>query len=143
MFLQVSVCPHWAGHAWFYSGGGWGACMVLFGGCVWFYSGGVHGFIWGHVWFYLGGVHGFIQGHAWFYSGACMVLFGGHAWFYLGACMVLFGGHAWFYSGRMHGFLSFFGYNEVRSMSEWYASCWNAFLLKNIFTEKLFCIFNI
>ena len=82
MFLQASVCPHWGGHVWFYSGGmhgfiwGRGACMVLFGGCAWFYSGGMHGFIWG---------------------GMC-----GFMW---GACMVLFGGHLWFYSGGMHGFI--------------------------------------
>ena len=93
-----------------------------------------------HAWFYSGGMHGFIRG-------ACMVLFGGCAWFYLGACMVLFGGHAWFYSGGgghawfylggmrgfsgggMCGFFSFFGYNEIRSMSGRYASYWNAFLL--------------
>ena len=42
-----------------------------------------------------GGVHGFIQG------GMC-----GFIW---GACMVLFRG--------VHGFFSFFGYNEIRSMS--------------------------
>ena len=107
-----------------------GACVVLFGeGCAWFYLGGVHGFIWGgHVWFYLGGMRGFIWGacvvlfggHMWFYSGACMVLFGG--------CMVLFGGCAWFFWGGVHGFFSFFGYNEIRSMSGRYASYWNAFL---------------
>ena len=33
---------------------------------------------------------------------------GGHAWLFGGACM---------------------GYNEIRSMSRWYASYWNAFLL--------------
>ena len=86
----------------------------------------------------LGGVHGFIQGgmHG-FIWGACVVLFGGHAWFYLGGhawfylgevCVVLFGGHVWFYLGGMRGFFSFFGYNEIRSMSGRYASYWNAFL---------------
>ena len=82
------------------------------------------------MWFYSGGVCVVLFG------GACVVLFGGHAWFYLGGCMVLFGGHAWFYlggpawfySGGMHGFSSFFGYNEIRSMSRRYASYWNAFL---------------
>ena len=64
--------------------------------------GGVHGFIWG-------GMHGFIWG-------VCVVLFGG--------CMVLFGG------GGICGFFSFFGYNEIRSMSGQYASYWNAFLFK-------------
>ena len=73
--------------------------MVLFGGCAWFYSGGC----------------------VVLFGGACVVLFGG-------ACVVLFGGHAWFYSG-VRGFFSFFGYNEIRSMSGRYASYWNAFLL--------------
>ena len=46
-----------------------------------------------------------------------------------GACMVLFGGHAWFFwGGGVRGFFSFFGYNEIRSMSGRYASYWNAFL---------------
>ena len=44
--------------------------------------------------------------------------------------MVLFGGgRAWFYSGGgVRVFVSFFGYNEIRSMSGRYASYWNAFL---------------
>ena len=46
-----------------------------------------------------------------------------------GACMVLFRGHASFYSGGVHVFFSFFGYNEIWSMSGQYASYWNAFLL--------------
>ena len=85
-----------------------GACVVLFGGCAWFYLGGMHGLI----------------------RGACMVLFGGACMvLFRGACMVLFGGHAWFYLGAcVRGFFSFFGYNEIRSMSGWYASYWNAFL---------------
>ena len=58
-----------------------------------------------------------------------MVLFGGHAWFYSGgACVVLFGGVRGFIRGGVHGFFSFFGYNEIRSMSGRYASYWNAFL---------------
>ena len=70
-----------------------------------------------------GGVRGCLGGHARFYSG------GWRAWFYSeGVCMVLFGGHAWFYSGGVRGFFSFFGYNEIRSMSGRYASYWNAFL---------------
>ena len=48
------------------------------------------------------------------FGGACMVLF-------RGACMVLFEG--------VRGFFSFFGYNDIRSMSRRYASYWNAFLL--------------
>ena len=87
-----------------------GACMVLFGGCAWFYLGAC----------------------VVLFGGACVVLFGGCVWFYLGgmrsfisrgACVVLFWG------GGMRGFFSFFGYNEIRSMSGRYASYWNAFLL--------------
>ena len=82
-----------------------GACVVaLGGGHVRCCSGG-----WGHVWFYLGG-------HAWFYLG------GGMHGFIRGACVVLF-------RGDVRGFFSFFGYNEIRSMSGRYASYWNAFLL--------------
>ena len=118
--LQVSVCPHRGGGACMVLFGG--ACVVLFWGYAWFYSGGVHGFIWG--------ASGFIRGACVvLFGGACVVLFGGHAWFYLGgmcgfiqgACVVLFG-------GGMHGFFSFFGYNEIRSISGRYASYWNAFL---------------
>ena len=122
MFLQVSVCPHREGVRGFIPQGGMRGFILV--GCAWFYSGGVCGFIqggwWacvvlfrGHAWFYLGGMHGFIQG-------ACMVLFGG--------CVVFLGGHAWFFQGGMCGFFSFFGYNEIRSMSGRYASYWNAFL---------------
>ena len=77
-----------------------------------------------------GGMRGFTQG-------ACMVLFrGGVCGFIWGAWMVFLGGHAWFFWGGMcdffgegaHGFFSFFGYNEIRSMSGWYTSYWNAFL---------------
>ena len=111
MFLQVSVCPHWGGHAWFY----WGVCMVLFGGHAWFYSGGMRGFI--------QGVRGFIQGVCGFIQGGMHGFSGGHAWFFWG-CMV--------FPGGVHGFFSFFGYNEIRSMSGRYASYWNAFLFHNI-----------
>ena len=127
MFLQVSVCQKLRD---FMARGACvvlfrgacvvlfrGACMVLFGGHAWFYLGG-------HAWFYLGGMRGFIRG-------ACVVLFGGHVWFYSGgmrgfiwgACVVLF-------RGGVHGFFSFFGYNEIRSMSCLYACYWNAFLFK-------------
>ena len=78
----------------------WGACVVLFGGvCMVLFGGACVVLFGGHAWFYLGGVHGFIWG----------------------ACMVLFG-------RGMHGFFSFFGYNEIRSMSGRYASYWNAYL---------------
>ena len=82
-----------------------GACMVLFGGHAWL--------LWGGAW--LRGVHGFIRG-------ACMVLFGGVCVvLFRGACVVLF-------RGGVHGFFSFCGYNEIRSISGRYASYWNAFL---------------
>ena len=94
-----------------------GACVVAPGGYVWFYSGGMHGFIWG-------GVRGFIWGACVvLFRGACMVLFGeACVVLFRGACVALFG-------GGVHGFFSFFGYNEIRSMSGRYASYWNAFLL--------------
>ena len=86
-----------------------GVCMVLFGGaCVVLFGGGVCVVLFGgHVWFYWGGMRGFIWGHM-------HGFIRGHAWFYSGM------GRAWFFS--------FFGYNEIRSMSGWYASYWNAFL---------------
>ena len=90
--------------------------ILLMGGHAWFYSGGVvRGFI-------QGGMHGFIYGACMvLFGGACMVLFGGR-----GACVVLFG-------GGMHGFFSFFRYNEIWSMSGRYASYWNAFLIQDNF----------
>ena len=42
----------------------------------------------------------------------------------------------WFYSGGMRGFSSFFGYNEIRSMSGRYASYWNAFLFQYFFKQQ-------
>ena len=105
-----------------------GACMVLFRG----------------VWFYLGGMHGFIQGACMvLFGGACVVLFGGcgFIWggvhgFIQGVCMVFLGGVHGFsggcvvFLGGICGFFSFFGYNEIRSMSGRYASYWNAFMFK-------------
>ena len=85
----------------------WGASVVLFGGHAWFYSGG--------AWFYLGGMHGFIRG--------------GMRGFIRGVCVVLF-------RGGVCGFFSFFGYNEIRSMSGRYASYWNAFLFSKSFRKK-------
>ena len=71
-------------------------------------------------------MHGFIRGHAWFYAGVvCVVLFGGHAWFYSGGVRGFSRGVV-----GVRGFFSFFGYNEIRSMSGPYASYWNAFLLE-------------
>ena len=52
-------------------------------------------------------------------GGACVVAGGGHAWL-PGACVV---------AGGMHGCRgACVGYEEIRSMSGRYASCWNAFL---------------
>ena len=101
-----------------------GVCVVAPGGHVWFYLGG-------HAWFYLGGHAWFYLGVcAWFYlGGACMVLFGGPCMvLFRGVCVVLFGGVCGFIWGGMRGFFTFFGYNEIRSMSGQYASYWNAFL---------------
>ena len=118
MFLQVSVCPHRGGVCGFIRGACvvlfGGACVVLFGGHAWFYSGG-------RVWFYSGGAWFYSGGHAWFIRGGMH----GFIW---GACVVLFGG--------VRGFFSFFGYNQIRSMSGRYASYWNAFLLTFILQHK-------
>ena len=101
---------------------------------MWFYLGGMRGFIRGHAWFYSGGVRGFIWGdmHG-FIWGACVVLFGrgGRGCGFIrgmhgfirgcmvlfGGCMVLFGGMRGFRGGGVCGFFSFFGYNEIQSMS--------------------------
>ena len=86
----------------------WRACMVAGGACM--VAGGVCGCR-GHAWL-LGGMHG------------C----GGHAW--------LLGGHVWLLGG-MHGCRGgCIGYDEIRSMSGWYASYWNAFLFGRMFAEN-------
>ena len=62
-------------------------------------------------------------------QGACMVAPGGHAWLLRGGGVHGFIRGVWFYSGGgVCGFFSFFGYNEIRSMSGRYASYWNTFL---------------
>ena len=127
--------------------GGDRVCVVAVGvcGCS---LGGMHGcwgcaWLWGHAWL-PGGVHGCLgvhgcQGACVVARGACMVARGacmvarGHAWLLRGmhgcqgvcmvaqgACMVA-GGCAWLLGACI-------GYNEIRSMSRWYASYWNAFL---------------
>ena len=53
-------------------------------------------------------------------GGACMV--GKGACMVSGGACVVAGGHAWLWGGAC------VGYNEIRSMSGWYASYWNAFL---------------
>ena len=86
----------------------------------------------GRAWFYSGGMHGFIRGvYMVLFGGACVVLSGGgHAWFNPGGVHGLIrGGMRGFIWGvrgfiweGMRGFSSFFGYNEIRSMSGRYAS---------------------
>ena len=80
--------------------------------------------------------------------GACVVAWG--ACIVQGACMVLLGGMHGFIWGGVHGFIwggvhglfSFFGYNEIRSMSRRYASYWNAFLFKKHLNFFKACIKN-
>ena len=70
-----------------------------------------------------GGMRGCLGGCAWLLGGVCVVALGGcmhgcsggACMVARGACMVLPGG--------VHGF-----FHEIRSMSGWYASYWNAFL---------------
>ena len=133
----LSFCP-WGGVCGC-SGGGMCGCP---GGLAWLLQGG-------HVWLLRGGMRGCSGGHAWLLggcmvapggmrgcSGGCMVLLGGHAWFFWGVCVVLFGGMRGFiqgacmvlFGGGCAWFFSFFGYNEIRSMSGRYASYWNVFL---------------
>ena len=77
----------------------------------------------GHAWLLRGGMCGCS-------GGACMVAWG-HAWLLQGGMHGCSGGHAWFYLGGVHVFFSFFGYNEIQSMSRQYISYWNAFLLSH------------
>ena len=107
-----------------------GRVWLLWGGCVWLLRGGMCGCLgacvvalgW-HAWLLRGGgMHGCSWGPCMVtLGGACVVALGGHAWLLRGVCMVARG-------GGMHGFFSFFRYNEIRSMSGRYASYWNAFL---------------
>ena len=72
-----------------------------------------------------------LGGHAWLLWEVCMVALGGMHGCSGGACvvapagvcMVARGGHVWLLWGGMCGF-----FDEIRSMSGWYASYWNAFL---------------
>ena len=133
MFLQVSVCPQGEGGMRGWQGGACvvakGACMVVGGGGACVVARGRLRGCRGHVWLQwgtcmvVGGVCG-CGGHAWLQGGmhGCR----GHVWL-LGACMVV-GGHAWLLGG-VHGCrVVYVGYDEIRSMSERYASYWNAFL---------------
>ena len=120
-FLHLSVCPWGGQHAWW-----WGACM----------AGGVCMVVAGHAWqvgehVWQGGMHG--SEHVWqggcVWQGACVAE--GHAW--QGACMAG-GGHAWWrHAWHTHTLTD----TVIRSMSGWYTSYWNAFLLEEVnFFEK-------
>ena len=154
MFLQVSVIlSTGGGHAWLL----WeGVCMFAPGG-VCGCSGGMHGCSrggcgcsGGHAWLLPGGVCGCSQGGmhgcSWGGGQACMVAPSGGVWLLWGGvhgcswgvCMVApgggmcgcsEGGHAWLLGGGMRGF-----FDEIRSMSGWYASYWNAYLFLDKFT---------
>ena len=113
MFLQVSVCLSTGGHAWLPGGvrGCGGVCMVA--------RGGMHG-CWGEgVCMAKGGVHG-EEGGMHGKGGACMVKWGVHGKGGMcserGVCV---------------------GYDEIRSMSGWYASYWNAFLLTETLLDRM------
>ena len=131
----------------------WGACVVAPGGCAWLLPGG-HAWLLrgGCVWLLGGACVVALGGPAWLLGGACMVAQGEYVWLlqgglrgcsggacvvlFGGACMVLFGGACVvLFRGGMRGFFSFFGYNEIRSMSGRYASYWNAFLFNLIGLE--------
>ena len=142
-YTCLSFCPQ-GGHAWqgvCMAGGRWGHARwrgPWQGGHVW--QGGMHG---------RGGMCG---------RGACMAggvcVAGGHAWqrgmhgrgcTWQGACMArgacMAGGHLW-HGGRCGRGVCMAGgmcgmhtphtdrYYEIQSMSGWYASYWNAFLLE-------------
>ena len=101
----------------------WGGMRGIFRGCMVF-SGGVCGFF--------GGVHGF--------SGVLFFLGGeGHAWLFWGVCMVFWGGMHSFLGGALYP-MECIGYNEIRSMSGWYASYWMAFLFINNFRRRVYCV---
>ena len=59
---------------------------------------------------------------------------GGHAWLLWGVCMVAPGGHVWLLLGvgGVHGIRRD---TEIRSMSDRYASYWNAFLFEFTFNN--------
>ena len=107
-----------------------GACVVAWGGVhgcsgghAWLLQGGLHGCSGGVGGMHgcSGGMHGYSGGHVWLLWGVCMVA-------PRGACIVAPGGHAWLLWGGMRGV-----FDEIRSMSGWYASYWNAFLFSVLF----------
>ena len=106
-----------------------GVCVFPGGACV-VARGGMHGCWGGGACMVARGVCVVARGCAWLPGGGGMCGCRGtcdcegHAWL-PGACM---GGHAWL-PGGMHGCQgACMGY-EIQSMSGWYASYWNAFLL--------------
>ena len=128
MLLQVSVivggaCMVARGHVWLP-----GACMVARLGGVCGCQGGVHG----------------CQGACMVAEGACMVAVGGMCGCQ-GVCVVAGGmcgcqggmrgceGCAWLW-GACGGVC--IGYDEIWSMTGWYASYWNAFLFEFAFIEN-------
>ena len=116
MFLQVSVILS-TGGACVVAWGGVHGCSL--GGHVWLLpGGGMCGCSGGGMWWLLlGGVHGCSQGGMLGCSGG-----GGHVWFSGGVCVIFW--------GAVHGF-----FDEIRSMSGWYASYWNAFLFFFLLTK--------
>ena len=129
------------GHVWLLRGAcvvAPGVCGCCQGGCVvalrwhaWLLPGGMHGCSRGMCVVALGGMRGGsgeggIRGCSW---EACMVAARGVH----GCC---WGGHAWLLWG-VHGIRRDM---EIRSMSGWYASYWNAFLLfRNVLNAILWC----
>ena len=142
-------CMVFLGGAWFFRGEGGihgflGGYMWFFWGCAWFFQGGMHGgdrklggpplhqpndqsvcvstlsTLRGACMVFPGGMCGF-------FGGACVVFSGGMCGFFGGVCMV--------FSGGMHGFFGggCVGLDEIRSMSGWYASYWNALLFMMCF----------
>ena len=87
-------------------------------------------FTWGgRAWLLRGGMRGCSRGGMCGCSGgACVVAPGGHVWLLGGRAWLLPGGCVVAPGGACMVFFSFFGYNEIRSMSGRYASYWNAFL---------------
>ena len=85
-----------------------------------------------------GGMRG-CRGHVWLQGGVCGC-WGGMCGCPGAACMVA-GGGVCVVAGGMHGCGggACIGYDEIRSMNRWYASYWNAFLLKNVISVVYRC----
>ena len=115
-----------------------GVCLSTMGGCAWLLGGCVVARGRGACVVALRGACMVAPGGMLGCLGVCAWLLGGCAWLLWGGCMVATGGHAWFFpEGGMCGFVlgvcmvfsrGCIGYDEIQSMSGWYASYWNAFL---------------